>query len=547
MPLKLWRTSLIRWKKIAKLNKIIPDTSAIINQTLSEQLEKKKISFSELLIHRALLSELENQANQGRDTGFLGFNELKLLKELSKKYKFKIIYAGDTLSLQNIKLAKRGAIDEIIRNLALDENGTLITSDRVQSEVALASDIKVIYVGSIQSDGKLTFEKYFKEGYMSLHLKEDEVPKAKARQPGEWKFLELAKKKLKESDLEKISSEIVDAARTLSQSFLERSKRGHIIAQIRNYRIVITRPPLSDAWEITIVKPVKKLDLNEYNLSQRVQNRLSERAEGMLIAGSPGSGKSTFAQALAKKYSELNKVVKSLESPRDMQLPPSITQYSLNKASHNELRDILLLTRPDYTLYDEVRNLEDFNLFADMRLAGVGMAGVVHASNPIDSIQRFIGKIEVGMIPSIIDTVIFIKEGQVQKVYGLRMGVKVPSGLKEKDLARPVVDIYDFDTEDLEYEIYSFGDSTVVMPIKKLKQKSKKGSRVELRYRLVETSKYYEYLFFTPTKRVSVVIDNILVSKLPVQKGRSLRIMKKSSLGKEIKHALRNRLELRFE
>jgi ATPase len=230
-----------------------------------------------------------------------------------------------------------------------------------------------------------------------------------------------------------------------------------------------------------------------------------------------------------------------------MQLPPSVTQYSLSKASHNELRDILLLTRPDYTIYDEVRNMEDFSLFADLRLAGVGMAGVVHASNAIDSIQRFIGKIEVGMIPSIIDTVIFIKEGQVQKVYGIRMGVKVPSGLREKDLARPVVDIYDFDTEELEYEIYSFGDSTVVMPIKKLKRKSKKGNKVELRYRLVETSKYYEYLFFTPTKRVSVVIDNILISKLPLQKGRSLRIMKKSRLGKEIRHAFRNRLEVRFE
>ena len=175
------------------------------------------------------------------------------------------------------------------------------------------------------------------------------------------------------------------------------------------------------------------------------------------------------------------------------------------------------------------------------------MAGVVHASNPIDSIQRFIGKIEVGMIPSIIDTVIFVKEGQVQKVYGLRMGVKVPSGLREKDLARPVVDIYDFDTEELEYEIYSFGDSTVVMPIKKLKQKSRKGDRTELRWRMLENSKYFEFMFFTPTKRVSVVINNILVTKLPVQKGRSLRIMKKSSLGKEIKHALRNRLELRFE
>ena len=444
-------------------------------------------------------------------------------------------------------MAKRGAIDEMIRNLALDENGTLFTSDKVQAEVAQVSDIKVIYVASVQVGGKLTFEKYFKEGYMSVHLKQDTVPRAKAGSPGQWEFLDLAKKKLKEKDLEKISSEIVDAARTLEHSFLERSKRGHVIAQIRKYRIVITRPPLSDAWEITIVRPVKKLELNDYNLSQRVQNRLGGRAEGMLIAGSPGSGKSTFAQALAKTYADSNKVVKSLESPRDMQLPPSVTQYSLTKASHNELRDILLLTRPDYTIYDEVRNLEDFSLFADLRLAGVGMAGVVHASNPIDSIQRFIGKIEVGMIPSIIDTVIFVKEGQVQKVYGLRMGVKVPSGLREKDLARPVVDIYDFDTEELEYEIYSFGDSTVVMPIKKLKQKSRKGDRTELRWRMLENSKYFEFMFFTPTKRVSVVINNILVTKLPVQKGRSLRIMKKSSLGKEIKHALRNRLELRFE
>ncbi len=538
---------LIRWKKIAKLSKLIPDTSAIINQSISEQLEAKKISFSELIVHRALLSELENQANQGKDTGFLGFNELKLLKELSKKHKFKITHAGDTPSLQQIKMAKRGAIDEMIRNLALDENGTLFTSDKVQAEVAQVSDIKVIYVASVQVGGKLTFEKYFKEGYMSVHLKQDTVPRAKAGSPGQWEFLDLAKKKLKEKDLEKISSEIVDAARTLEHSFLERSKRGHVIAQIRKYRIVITRPPLSDAWEITIVRPVKKLDLSEYQLSQRVQKRLSGRAEGMLIAGSPGSGKSTFAQALAKTYADSNKVVKSLESPRDMQLPPSVTQYSLTKASHNELRDILLLTRPDYTIYDEVRNLEDFSLFADLRLAGVGMAGVVHASNPIDSIQRFIGKIEVGMIPSIIDTVIFIKEGQVQKVYGLRMGVKVPSGLREKDLARPVVDIYDFDTEELEYEIYSFGDSTVVMPIKKLKRKSKKGSNTELRWRMLDNSKFFEFMFFTPTKRVSVVINNILVTKLPVQKGRSLRIMKKSSLGKEIKHALRNRLEVRFE
>jgi len=527
------------WKKIVALTKVVPDTSAIINQVLSKNLTEYKIK--EIVVHRALLSELENQANQGRETGFIGLDELKTLKES----KVKITFKGDVLTNEEIILAKRGAIDEIIRNMALTEKATLLTSDRVQAEVALASDISVKFIESYKQIKALSFEKFFKPEYMSVHLKEGNVAKAKKGTPGNWSFVEVSKTKLTDKKLNEIADEITSAARGLKNSFLETNRKGIIIAQIKNYRIVATRPPLSDAWEITIVRPVKKLNLSDYKLSSKIMTRLESRAEGILISGSPGSGKSTFAQSLATKYASLNKVVKSLESPRDMQLPAEVTQYSLNKASHDDLRDILLLTRPDYTLYDEVRNLSDFKLFSDMRLAGVGMVGVVHASNPIDSIQRFIGKVEVGMIPSIVDTVIFIRNGQVEKVYGLRMGVKVPSGMREKDLARPVVDIFDYDTDELEYEIYSYGDSTVVMPVKEVKRKERE-SRRQLRWRLIETSKYFEFLFFTPTKNVEVIIDKVLVSKLPVQKGKSLKIMKRSALGKEIKHAFRNRLELKF-
>jgi ATPase len=32
------------------------------------------------------------------------------------------------------------------------------------------------------------------------------------------------------------------------------------------------------------------------------------------------------------------------------------------------VRDILLLSRPDYTVYDEVRNTPDFELYKDLRL-----------------------------------------------------------------------------------------------------------------------------------------------------------------------------------
>ena len=125
------------------------------------------------------------------------------------------------------------------------------------------------------------------------------------------------------------------------------------------------------------------------------------------------------------------------------------------------------MVRPDYTIFDEVRRREDFRIFSDLRLTGVGMVGVVHANTPLDAIQRFIGKIELGIIPSILDTVVFVKDGEITKAYELKFQVKVPSGMVEQDLARPVIDICDFETGELEYEIYTFGEENVIMPVSK--------------------------------------------------------------------------------
>jgi ATPase len=194
--------------------------------------------------------------------------------------------------------------------------------------------------------------------------------------------------------------------------------------------------------------------------------RIEEKAEGMLIAGAPGHGKTTFAQALAEHYLKQKKVIKTIESPRDLTLSDEVTQYSLNYGSSQEIHDILLLSRPDYTIFDEMRNTEDFRLFADLRLSGVGMIGVIHATKPIDAIQRFIGRIELGVIPHIIDTVIFITNGEIDRIFSLSMEVKVPSGMTEADLARPVVVVNDFNTGKLEFEIYSYGDQTVVIPVR---------------------------------------------------------------------------------
>jgi len=100
-----------------------------------------------------------------------------------------------------------------------------------------------------------------------------------------------------------------------------------------------------------------------------------------------------------------------------------------------------------------------------MRLAGVGMIGVVHASRPIDAIQRFISRLELGVIPQVVDTVIFLKGGRIEKVFEQLMTVKVPTGMTESDLTRPVIEVRDFFTGKLEFDIFTFGEETTIMPV----------------------------------------------------------------------------------
>lgn len=184
-----------------------------------------------------------------------------------------------------------------------------------------------------------------------------------------------------------------------------------------------------------------------------------------------------------------------------MILPNEITQISKTYASSEEIHDLLLLSRPDFTIFDEMRDTADFQLYIDLRLAGVGMVGVVHATSPpIDAIQRFIGRTELGMLPSIIDTVLFMKDGEVQKVYSLELTVKVPEGMSEEDLARPVVVVKDFINDTVEYEIYVFGEEIFVTPIGKARKVSQAVSDKRLISRIVRVLRKY-----VPPEEISIV------------------------------------------
>ena len=446
------------------MNCIIPDTSAVIIGAISEIIETEDIDYPEIIVPEAVVCELEHQANANRSEGIRGLKELQKLQQLQYEGELSISFKGRRPTNYDIKYAKSGEIDSIIRDLARSEMGTLLTNDKVQAETAKAQGIPVYFFKQQHKEKPLSIEKFFDEDTMSIHLKENIVPMAKKGTPGHVNFEVLSEKRYSYKELKKIVDEILDKAKSDPKTYLESEKEGSFVVQSREYRISIAYPPFSEALEITIVRPVANISLDEYNLSEKLLNRIQTSAEGILISGSPGAGKSTFVQAIANYYSsELNKIVKTMESPRDLQLPDEITQYAPLEGSMENTADVLLLVRPDYTIYDELRKNSDFNIFADMRLAGVGMIGVVHATRPIDAIQRISSRVELGVIPSIVDTSIYIENGKVTSVYETKMTVKVPTGMKEADLARPVIEVRDFETGELKNEIYTYGEQTIVM------------------------------------------------------------------------------------
>jgi len=456
--------------------RFIPDTSVIINGKLKTLVKETFFEAeSVIIIHAALLAELEHQANEGKRKGLTGLNQLKAIRNLCLKNDIDFSFMGRIP--RNYELS---AIDALIRNFAWQQRGTLITSDKIQNLSAQSIGINTIFLKSRSVDDlskKLSIEKFFDEETMSIHLKQGTLTYVKKGKPGNVQFMKFSDDKVSKNQIIEYADEIIDKADYFPDTFIEIDRKTSTIIQYEDKRIVITRPPFSDGWEITAVRPVKKMTLAEYNLSHQLTQRLEETADGILVAGSPGAGKTTFTRALALFYYEKGKIIKTIESPRDLDLNKEITQYSKNFGTNSEIHDILLLSRPDYTIFDEIRDRDDFRLYTDLRLAGIGLIGVIHSSTAIDAIQRFIGRLELGVIPSVLDTILYIDSGQVATILEVKMTVKVPSGLFESDLARPVIEVRDFTTGNLVYEMYTFGEQTVVIPIETGSQRSKQANK----------------------------------------------------------------------
>ncbi len=446
------------------IRKYVPDITTIVNGRITQLVEDGELKGVKIILPNVVFSELEHLAEEGKDSGFSGMSELEQLKEFSEDGLIEFSFGGEEPS--HISEMSSSETQAMVRDLAKEIDAILVTSDEVLSSSAKVEGLEVMYLTPIhEEDFEPKLLEFFESDAMSVHLKEDVRPMAKVGRPGNFNIKKVRDEPLDSSEMREISQELTELARRDPDGYIEVEMDGASMIQLGEFRIAIARPPFSDAMEITAVRPVADVDLDDYALSEKLKDRLDEQAEGVLVAGSPGAGKSTFAQALADFYKKQDKVIKTMESPRDLQVDDEVTQYTALEGDMELTSDILLMVRPDYTIYDELRRGDDFEIFVDMRLAGVGMVGVVHSTKAIDAVQRLIGRVELGMIPMIVDTVIYVEEGGIGEVYALVPTVGVPQGMGSPDLARPMVEVQDFETGEPEYQIYSFGEQVVVMPV----------------------------------------------------------------------------------
>ena len=235
---------------------IVVDTSVIINGQLIAQIESGNIQNSEIIIPQAVLDELQSQASQKKEQGFVGLEEIKKLKDISSNFGLVISIKGNHPTSDDIKMAGRGRIDAIIKDVAKQNNAILYTSDQVQHLVSQAESIDSILIKPVPKEIQLEFLKFFDSDTMSIHLKENLPPMGKKGKPGTFTLTKLSSEILSKEHLEFMATQILEAAKISDSSTIEISKTGASVIQHEDYRIAITRPPFSDAFEITIVHPI---------------------------------------------------------------------------------------------------------------------------------------------------------------------------------------------------------------------------------------------------------------------------------------------------
>ena len=248
------------------------DTSVIFNGQILNLIEDGELGEKpEIFISNIVIAEVEYRTNVHKEIGFFGLRVLKELRTLHDKGEITLNIVGNRPSREEIKMAPGGELDALIRENAKENNAILITADRIQGDVGEFEGLEVLFAKEKKYKEELLpislkILEYFDEETMSVHLKQNIPPYAKKGSPGNWRLQKISNEPTSKKLIEDIAMEIVEVTREDQHSFIEIEKEGAVVAQMREFRIVITRPPFSNDVEITAVRPLVSLELSDYSI-----------------------------------------------------------------------------------------------------------------------------------------------------------------------------------------------------------------------------------------------------------------------------------------
>ena len=112
----------------------------------------------------------------------------------------------------------------------------------------------------------------------TIFLKADCPPRVKRGTIGNLNLVELETERdewdnLRLESLQESLQTVVEDNQHRSDCFLEIDRKGCQVLQLGDLRITCASPPFSDAREITVVRPVAKLSLSDYNLDPKIVDR----------------------------------------------------------------------------------------------------------------------------------------------------------------------------------------------------------------------------------------------------------------------------------
>lgn len=417
-------------------NKFVVDTSIIINQKVSELIQLGKIpKYSTIIIPIIALREIEHQANRREKIGNLGLQELKRLQDLAKKEIIKLIYEDVAYTKSDVTSAKLGGLDDLIVKLAIRNKAIFITADRVQSEVAVAQGCKTyfydfstnsfIWKNQSEISTTLSFEKFFDKDTLSIHLLQDSFAFAKIRKNKKTEYKKISQKPFSYDEIKRIIHEIKNHPSFVS--FVpEDINQKYVFGKIKEYRIIITNPPLSIKTEIIIIKQRTIKTFKDYKIPKQYTNFLLN-AKGIIVAGEAGGGKTSFARALFLESSGCGnkKTAKIIESNPEQAVCDNINQYNKTSIATQDLKQLILSSRTEELLFDEIETPKDIELFTSFRLANITTISTINISNKVCALHFIFSNIPFNIANQTIDGIVFLnKDGSIDKILSPKLNIK---------------------------------------------------------------------------------------------------------------------------